>query len=284
MPHSIHGPSWTNRIRRAVYQLTRHSAHATLLREALLLQLQLLPRNTDARRLVAHEHKAFSQNGEDGAIGEIFRRIGIQSRFFVEIGVGDGLENNTTLLLLQGWSGTWIEGSSKNCQNIRQRFRRQLASGQLQLIEAVATQENVSDLIRPTLGHKNLDLLSVDVDRNTYHVWKGLSGLSARVAVIEYNALFPPQMHWIASDTPSRWWNGSSYFGASLAALSALGNSQGFNLVGCDLTGTNAFFVAEQECGDCFLLPYTPENHYEPLRYYLQRPVHGHYRAISDEE
>jgi hypothetical protein len=33
------------------------------------------------------------------------------------------------------------------------------------------------------------------------------------------------------------------YFGASLAALTALGAAKGYALVGCDSTGVNAFFV-----------------------------------------
>lgn len=283
MHHRIHGPSWTNRFRRAVYQLTRNSAYSTLLRETLLLQLQLLPRNADARRLVAHEHKAFSQNGEDGAIREIFRRIGTQSRFFVEIGVGNGLENNTVLLLLQGWSGVWIEGAPKNCRSIRRQFREEIANGQLKLIEALATRHNVAELLAPVLQNRSVDFLSVDVDRNTYHVWNGLKDLKPRVATIEYNAMFPPHMHWVTSEAPDRWWNGSSYFGASLAALTALGDSFGMNLVGCDLTGTNAFFVAKEECGERFLAPYTAENHYEPIRYHLQRPMHGYFRATCDD-
>src|SRR5689334_18541665 len=64
----------------------------------------------DRRKLNHYEFQAFSQNGEDGIIAELFRRIGTKNRLFVEFGVGNGLENNTAFLLTQGWRGSWIEG------------------------------------------------------------------------------------------------------------------------------------------------------------------------------
>src|ERR1700754_2894278 len=52
----------------------------------------------DPRRLQHFESSRYSQNGEDGIIGEIFRRIGSKSRFFVEIAAADGAENCTRAL------------------------------------------------------------------------------------------------------------------------------------------------------------------------------------------
>ena len=53
--------------------------------------------------LCCFEYQAFSQNGEDGIIREIFDRVGLTNKYFVEFGVGDGTENNTGYLLLNGW-------------------------------------------------------------------------------------------------------------------------------------------------------------------------------------
>jgi len=54
-------------------------------------------RLTDAAASARHLHHAerslYSQNGEDGVIAEIMRRIEPRSRTFVEIGAGDGREN-----------------------------------------------------------------------------------------------------------------------------------------------------------------------------------------------
>jgi hypothetical protein len=52
-----------------------------------------------------------------------------------------------------------------------------------------------------------------------------------------------------------------------LEALTRLGNEKGYKLVGCNYTGSNAFFVREDLVSDKFLDPFTSEEHYEPLRY-----------------
>jgi hypothetical protein len=40
-------------------------------------------------------------------------------------------------------------------------------------------------------------------------------------------------------------WDSSSYYGASLASFAALGRAKGYELVGCDDAGDNAFFVEQ---------------------------------------
>lgn len=267
---------WLQRMMgRTLARFSASSPLAHLIREKFLHDLRQQECYADPRRLTRFEHQVFSQGGEDGAIREIFRRIGESNRFFVELGVGGGLENNTAFLLAQGWSGVWLDGSRKNCDAIRARFAREISAGRLHLVEAAATAENIDGLLRGVLQTTEFDLLSVDVDRNTYNVWEALGALKPRAAVIEYNALFPADVVWIAEYDASKWWNGTSYFGASLKALEVLGARMGYSLVGCDIAGANAFFVRSDLCGEKFSAPFTAEHHYEPVRYYLHgRPGH----------
>src|SRR3972149_4858892 len=92
-------------------------AHMTYLnleleKNRMLRELQESPRYQDPRRLIPHGYKVYSQNEEDGIIREIFNRIGTTNKVFAELGVGNGLENNTLALLLDNWKGLWIEGST----------------------------------------------------------------------------------------------------------------------------------------------------------------------------
>ena len=240
------------------------------------------PRYSDRRKLNHYEHQVFSQNGEDGILAEIFRRIGTRDRFFVEFGVGDGLENNTTFLLTQNWRGAWIEGDSKSNENIQSHFRKPLQSGQLKVVNSFITAENIEALFGKLNIPTEFDLLSLDIDRNTYHVWKALTHYKPRVVAIEYNASFPPDINWIAEYDAQRLWNNSMYFGASLKALEQLGTALGYTLIGCDLAGVNAFFVRNTERLDLFAEPFTAENHYEPPRYWSVRRD-GHARCLDDQ-
>ncbi len=253
-----------------------------LLQEEHVLRLLQDPRYARTKRLNRHEYQVFSQNGEDGILQEIFRRIQIPGRSFLEVGVGNGQTNNTTFLLTQGWRGHWIEGNDSSVAAIRRGFRKPLAEARLTLLHQKATAENIGEAVRRLEVSNEVDLLSLDIDRNTYWVLAAvLDVLHPRVLVVEYNASYPSEVDWTVDYDADRWWNRTSYFGASLKAYERLCRKHGLCLVGCDLTGVNAFFVREGFCADRFEEPYTAENHYEPARYYLAR-TQGHPPAFTD--
>lgn len=253
------------RARESLERLERMAASRA--REALLRR----PEYRDGGRLPAWGYKAFSQGDEDGILAEIFRRVGTTGRSFVEIGVGNGLENNTTYLLSQGWRGAWIEADPENLRRIRRRFASVLEEGRLTLVAERVDRENAGKLLAELALPDALDLLSVDVDGNDYHVLEALEPLRTRVLVAEYNPKFPPPVEWVMRYDPEHRWDETDYYGASLAALERLLRRRGFALVGCSLTGQNAFFVRRDLAEAHFPSPYTPEHHYEPSRDWILR-------------
>jgi hypothetical protein len=251
-----------------------------LQQEAYLVELLKNPRYAEPGRLTRFEHQVFSQNGEDGIVAEIFRRIGTAGRTFLEIGAGSGLENNTTCWLMQGWRGWWVEGGARYLDKIHRRLAGPIADGRLTLLPTYVSADTVQAILRDGGVPDEIDLFSLDIDRNTYWIWAALPRLRARVVVVEYNATYPPGSDWKVPDDPTRAWNNTSYFGASLKAYELLGRQLGYGLVGCDLTGTNAFFVREDLLGNHFTAPLTAENHYEPIRLFLLR-THGYPRGVD---
>ena len=229
------------------------------------------PRYQDPKRLLKYSFQVNSQNGEDGIIREIFRRIGTTDRIFLEIGVGDGTENNTAFLVSQGWKGFWIDGSD--------RFVAKATSAgldrQIGLLSAFVSRENINSQLQQLNVPKEFDLFSLDVDFNTYYIWEAMTAYRPRVVVVEYNAGLPSDLEWKVRYNSSAMWDGSLNFGASLKALELLGRNLGYNLVGCDFHGNNAFFVRNDLVGDHFAAPFTSENHFEPSRLALSysRPV-----------
>jgi len=80
----------------------RHALLATHVTNAACANIYASERAGDPKRLLGYGAKVYSQCDEDGIIREVFRRIGTNSKRFVEIGCGDGTENNTLALLLEG--------------------------------------------------------------------------------------------------------------------------------------------------------------------------------------
>jgi hypothetical protein len=254
------------------------AGQAALLLEVLLAQ----PRYQEPARLARHRARVYSQDGTDGILAEIFRRLGRITPLFLEIGAGDGQENNTRFWLEQGWRGAWIEADPDKVAAILAGFAPEIAERRLDVLHHGVTRENVAELVAATGLPPEIGLLSLDIDYNTSHVWRMLGALRPEVAVIEYNPNFPPSVRAEVPYLPRGRWAGDNHFGAGLKVLEEIGRELGYALVGADLTGLNAYFVR----GDLvhpgvFAAPYTAENHYEPPRFHLLR-LGGHAPALRD--
>ncbi|MFZ5376171.1 MAG: hypothetical protein ACOZAN_00680 [Patescibacteria group bacterium] len=217
------------------------------------------------KRVLKNGYSVFSQSDEDGILSEIFRRIGIKHSTAVEFGLGDGLESNTLLLAMNGWKCWWFESQSTLVKKLKQRFSRKNLP-LLTITQAHISSNNINKIFQKQKIPKEIDLLSIDIDSCDYWVWKGLSSVSPRVVVIEYNAEWGPDVAWTIPNNTRHNWIGDSNYGASLKALEFLANSKGYSLVGCSYSGVNAFFVRNDLTQDHFCQPFTSQNHWQPPR------------------
>lgn len=183
----------------------------------------------DLNNLLPFERHVYSQNGEDGVIEEVFRRVGAGSKFAVEFGVESGKECNTRLLKEFGWQVLQMDGDK--------------SPG---IVQEYITAENINQIFKKHHVPYDLDFLGIDIDSNDYWVWKALEpGYKPRLVVIEYNAHFAPIDSKSVAYDPKLTWSKTRYFGASLLAMYRLGQKKGYDLIYCDKTGANAFFVRQ---------------------------------------
>ncbi|MGH2948237.1 MAG: hypothetical protein ACRDPC_18615 [Solirubrobacteraceae bacterium] len=196
---------------------------------------------SDPPNLTAYELRVFSQNGEDGVLAEILRRIGVAGGTFVEFGVQDGSEGTTVFLAqVLGWSGAYLEADPAAYAALERRFS---ASPRVRTLQAAAEPDNVEALFERAGVPDEPDVVSIDVDGNDYWIWRALERYRPRVVVIEYNGDLDPASHRVMPYAPGFRWDHSSGYGASLAALEALGEEKGYVLVHTESAGVNAFFV-----------------------------------------
>ena len=226
-------------IAEAMYQVL-HASQFGRARDAVIAQYWARKRDEAASPLVRHGAKFFSQNDEDGILLEILRRLGLEQGVFVELGVGNGLENNSLILLMLGWTGAWIGGEPLAFEAP--------AGGPLHFRQAWVSRENCCALVREgleALKQQRVDALLVDVDGNDLHILRELLAAqhSPRVVVVEYNGKFPPPVRWTMRYDPQHAWDGTDYHGASLQSFGDMLQGFGYRLVACNVTGANAFFV-----------------------------------------
>ncbi len=189
-----------------------------------------------------HEHRVFSQQGEDGIIERLFEFIEPTHRYAVEFGAGDGLEfsNTRNLVLNRGWSAFMIEGDDGFARRLAHRYRD---------IPRVKTKQawifpgNIEQLLEDGGVPRDLDLISIDIDSNDYYVWRAIVNYRPKVVLIEFNGSFPPPQKMVVNFHPMTYWDGSDYYGASIQSMYELGKRKGYELVYCENNGVNLFFV-----------------------------------------
>ena len=211
------------------------------------------------------DKKVFSQNGEDGIIGEIFRRIGTTDRFFVEFGVQDGIQCCTrNLLENNSWSGVWIECSKKLASDACSQFMQ----FPIKIVNQFLTAENIVSVFEQAEVPLEFDLMVIDVDGNDYWMWNALvNQFHPRVVIIEYNATFGPTAQWVMPYDPNHRYDETAYFGASLSAYAEFAHRHDYCLVGCDAVGVNAFFVRKDAASAFEGIMNPPSYHYVAPHY-----------------
>jgi hypothetical protein len=193
--------------------------------------------------LTAFEGRRRSQNGEDGVIAEILRRIGTTGRWFVDFGASTGAETNCALLAdVLGWSGLFIEPGDYEFGLLSSKYR---GSRRVRTEQALVGPDNVESLFRAAGVPDEPDVLSIDIDGGDYYVWEAIESFRPRLVVIEYNSALDPQRRLVQPRDAGRWEH-TTFYGASLGAMRALGAEKGYRLVHTELSGNNAFFVREE--------------------------------------
>lgn len=213
--------------------------------------------NSAPNRLNRYGKKVFSQNDEDGLTLEFCKRVFPRPGMFLEFGIGNGLENNTLILLANRWGGGWV-GNEELAFPLPEAN-----SPRLGYQAGWVTLENCLDLATKSLPRNarmsDIDILSIDLDGNDIHILRKLcsSGVRPSLIIVEYNAKFPPPIQFEIEYDNSHTWNKDDYMGASLTSFEISLRSFGYKLICCNLTGSNAYFVRDDHF---HLFPEAPRN------------------------
>jgi hypothetical protein len=208
----------------------------------------------EAKSLAEIEFCVYSQWGEDGILDYLVSRMSVPNAAFVEFGVQDYTEANTRFLLKRrNWTGLVIDSSAANVRRIRRDPISEMFD--LRSVAATVTTENINALIANSGLRGDIGLLSIDIDGNDYWVWKAIDVVSPRIVVCEYNSVFgnhhPITVPYAPGFERTAAHYSKLFFGASLPALRALADEKGYEFLGCNTSGVNAFFV-RSDCAGAF--------------------------------
>ncbi|MBE9488797.1 MAG: hypothetical protein IMY67_00765 [Bacteroidetes bacterium] len=209
--------------------------------------------NYNYQSLADLELKIFSQFGDDGIIQYLVHNINLKYKTLIEFGIEDYSESNTRFLLQKdNWSGFIMDGSKINISKLKKHsfyWKHDLNS------QAVfVTKDNINKLLsEATVDWDGVDLLHIDIDGNDYWIWKEIE-INPAIVIMEYNSNFGIEraitIPYMADFYRTNAHYSNLYWGSSLTALYVLAIEKGYEFIGCNSAGNNAYFVRKDKMND----------------------------------
>ena len=145
-----------------------------------------------------YKKNIYSQNGEDGIVLEILKRLKLnpKNRWCCEFGAWDGIHGSNTFNLVKNlnYNAVYIEGEKnkfKDLLNTRKKFKRIIPFNKF--VEHKKNSLNSLDkILKKTKISKNFDILSIDIDSHDLAVWKSLKKYRPKIVIIEINSGLHP--------------------------------------------------------------------------------------------
>lgn len=195
-----------------------------------------------------------SQLGEDIIIKEIFAKIGVTNRFFIDIGAGfygKGELSNTSQLISEGWQGLKIDANNDNDPKI---------------LKLYVTPDNILPFLK---GHNvpyGFDLLSIDIDSFDLDIMeKVVPAYHPRVICTEYNGTLDPGGSIKLKYEPGYTWDQTNKYGYSFGAGVKFCNKYGYKIIH-NQKNQNLFLVRAD------IIKETPKITAEQARYHPVNP------------
>ncbi len=139
----------------------------------------------------------YSQNGEDGIILEVLKRLKIKNKelWCCEFGAWDGIHGSNTFNLVKNknFNAVYIEGDKKKYKKLlltKKKFPKIISFNQF--VSKNKGSNLLDRILKKTSIPKNFEILSIDIDSYDLAVWKSLKKFRPKIVIIEINSGIPP--------------------------------------------------------------------------------------------
>jgi hypothetical protein len=179
----------------------------------------------------------YSQNGEDGIIDEVLKRLKKKiNKKCVEFGAWDGthLSNTYNLIKNHNFEAILIEGDKKKFKVLSNNVPDENIIKINKFVE-FSGKNKLDNLLKQFNFPKNFDFLSIDIDGNDYHIFQGLEVYRPKLICIEFNPTIPNEVNFVQEK------NIKINQGSSALALIELAKKKQYSAIAA--TDLNLFFL-----------------------------------------
>lgn len=192
----------------------------------------------------------FTSSGEDGILLRLINAVGCTNKKFVDIGSNDCINSNcANLAFHHNWKGVFIEGDKKTLARGKYIYTKHFKKNinRFSFVNAIVEPNNINAIIKKVIGDEEVEVLSIDLDGNDYHIWKAIDVIKPKIVVVEVqiekgNIVFIPKY-----ENNFELFEDNQPKGASPLSMVKLAETKGYQLVAANNEGYNLFFV-RNEC------------------------------------
>ncbi len=148
-------------------------------------------------KLTNFRKNIFSQNGEDGIIEEVIKRLELKDLEVCEFGAWDGKHLSNTFNLVKNFNAkaVYIEGDKKKYHDLLKTTKEY---PNILPINAFVSHKNdknsLDNLLSPTFLKKDFDILSIDIDGYDLEVFRIFKKYKPKIIIIEINSGYAPNI------------------------------------------------------------------------------------------
>ena len=146
-------------------------------------------------KLTNFRKNIFSQNGEDGIIEEVIKRLELKDLEVCEFGAWDGKLFSNTFNLVKNFNAraVYIEGDKKKYHDLLKTAKEY---PNILTINAFVSHKNdknsLDNLLARTFLKKDFDILSIDIDGHDLEVLQCMKNYNPKIIIIEINSSLLP--------------------------------------------------------------------------------------------
>ncbi|MEQ1553345.1 MAG: hypothetical protein ABL929_04150 [Ferruginibacter sp.] len=196
--------------------------------------------------IISTDFNIFTKDGEDGILLYLLKNISASNKTFIDIGSNDCINSNcANLAFHHGWNGCFIDGDIESLNRGKyiysQYFKKDL--GKFSFLHTIVKPDNINELLKSFDMTGEIDLMTMDLDGNDYHIWHSLEVVKPKIVVVEVqiekgNEDFVPKY----SNT-FELYEDKNPKGASPLSMAKLAAKKGYKLIAANKGGFNLFFV-----------------------------------------
>jgi hypothetical protein len=189
-----------------------------------------------SRWLLQHASNVTSENGEDGIISKALELLPQRNGWCIEFGAWDGRKASNTynLITASAYRGVLIEADPVRFRDLQKTHDPQ-KNIMINATVGFDARDSLDVLLSDRQVPSDVDVLSIDIDGNDYHVWAAINSLRPKLVVIEFNPTIANAVRFIQERR-----TGITQ-GASAAALIELAKSKSYELI--SVAGWNLIFA-----------------------------------------